>query len=96
LSSLVSSLIGCPERADAYIIPFLHDQQECGRWYLYINQQNEICILVGYSELTILTDPENDYSEKFRLEILNNTYVCALSFEEFIYRFWLEDMISWY
>ncbi|HLG77123.1 MAG TPA: hypothetical protein VKX46_11965 [Ktedonobacteraceae bacterium] len=38
---------------------------------------------------------ENEEEHIDRATATANTYVCALSFEEFIYRFWLENTL-WY
>jgi hypothetical protein len=62
-------------------------------WYLYLTPQGEHCILVSYAWLDSLADPiYNDLTEE---EAINGTYVCSSSFETFLYRFCIENII-WY
>jgi hypothetical protein len=71
-----------------YYIRFLNDQQDVLMWYLYLKPDGESCVVVSdipfeaIDELEIPTDA-----------IKANTLYCAESFEAFIYRFWLENII---
>lgn len=94
--SLPDDIVPCLEHEDdAFVIPFLRDQQDCCAWYLYINRRNETCVLVAGLELIEFLDPEiaAEISAEDRQDILDGTKVCSTSFETFIYRFWLENTI---
>lgn len=86
----LSKIVPCPGSAGRYILRFLNDQQGCLTWYLYMTPRGEHCILVSSAFLDSLAD--EPFSEE---EAIKGTYVCASSFETFLYRFWLENML-WY
>ncbi len=96
---LSKKIVPCPGSENGYIIRFLNTCQWLNAWYLYITPQGEHCILVAAPWLDVLNDPECPSSiteEERRMAFEGeDTYVCASSFEEFIYRFWLENVI-WY
>jgi hypothetical protein len=100
---LSEKLVPCPGREEDYIIRFLNAAQGQIAWYLYLTAQGEHCVLVGYPLLDLLSDPESpEYSaqgitEKERRMVFEGrgVYVCASSFEEFLYRFWIENIL-WY
>lgn len=91
----VDTILPHPSIEHGYIIRFLNDQQDVLLWYLYLNTAGEHCVLVSYVLLEELNNPE--YVENPAIwdsaAIARSTYVCALSFEEFIYRFWLENVL---
>jgi hypothetical protein len=71
-----------------YLIRFLNDQQAVLLWYLYLTPQSESAIVVS----PILFDEEE--LDKTPAEAIHaNIEFCAPSFEEFVYRFWLESTI---
>lgn len=106
LHDLVPSCTACyfdlPEKATpftwlgekGYIFHFYRDQQDCLFWYFYIRENGEYCILTTefpfYSdedmkELTTNYKPEEYFEE--------NLFYTAETFEEFIYRTWIENII---
>lgn len=89
----LSEIAPCPGSEEGYIIRFLNDSQGCLMWYLYVTPYGDLCILVSYAWLDMLTDPQ--YNEISEEEAIEGTYVCASTFETFLYRFWLENTI-WY
>lgn len=86
----LSKIVPCPGSEGRYILRFLNDQQGCLTWYLYMTPQGEHSVLVSFAFLDLLAD-EHCTEE----EAIKGTYVCSPSFEEFLYRFWLENNL-WY
>lgn len=86
-----------------YIVRFMNARQGQIAWYLYLNRQGEHCVLVGFPLLDVLHDPESPASMQEQITEQEHTMVregrgatiCAFSFEEFVYRFWIENTI-WY
>jgi hypothetical protein len=96
---LSESIVPCPGSKDGYVIRFLNDQQFVQLWYLYLTSQGDHCVLVTHPRFHDLAESpayaEPFQSEEERQEVLRGVYVCAPSFEAFLYRFWLENTI-WY
>jgi hypothetical protein len=100
---LSKKLVPCPGSEKGFILRFLNAAQGQIAWYLYLTPQGGHCVLVGYPLLDLLNDPEDpEYrdqgiTEEERNMVLegNGVYVCASSFEEFLYRFWIENIL-WY
>ena len=100
---LSKRLVPCPGREKGFILRFLNAAQGQIAWYLYLTPQGEHCVLAGYPLLDMLSNPEDiDYitegiTEEERSDVLEGRgiYVCASSFEEFLYRFWIENIL-WY
>jgi hypothetical protein len=90
---LSSEIVASPANEGGYLIRFLSDSQGCLFWYLYLTETGEHCIVVSDklfgSEGELLHDDEEieDSGEE--------SYICfcAQSFEEFIYRFWIENEV---
>jgi hypothetical protein len=70
---------------EGYLIRFLIDRQGVIGWYLYLTPQGKQAILVGYPWFD---DPDDD-----SLHAIALPDICASSFEEFLYRFWVENML---
>lgn len=80
------------------LIHFLSDSQSCAHWYLHTLPSGDSVVLE--SEDLYCYEPEHsDWTENpaCRLESLDITgqdfAVCATSFSEFLYRFWIENEI---
>jgi hypothetical protein len=74
------------------IIQFLVDQQGVLRWYLFADSFGNQAVLCSGEIFGFVYEPEEEplteidlFKEDFRL--------CAASFQEFIYRFWLENEV---
>lgn len=101
--TLSEKMVACPGSEEGYIVRFLNARQGQAAWYLYLTPQGNHCILAGFPLLDLLHDSESPkYIEKRITEEERSmaftgkgAYVCALSFEEFLYRFWLENIL-WY
>lgn len=81
-------IVQLPIDDGGFLIRFYNDQQDVLLWYLYLTPQSESCIVVS----DVMFDSVNlegvtPQQIKARLEF------CAGSFEEFIYRWWLENDI---
>ncbi len=87
----------CPESEGGYIVCFLHDQQDVLLWYLYLTPEGEQCVLVSPVDLEKQASDQAqqmpEKREQWRQAIRANTFVCAPTFTEFVYRFWLENSI---
>lgn len=101
-SSLSEHPIPSPVEPGAFLIGFLNDQQDCVTWYLYLRPSGETFVAHAYGLEYALDDdtpanlhpgmfPANldpeDYDEYARI------YWCAPSFEQFAYRFWIENRL---
>jgi len=88
---------------DGYLISFLHDQQDVLLWYLYLTPTGAQRVVVSPYDYDGDDDdaaapghvPADDgkLTEQQRAAIIANTFVCAPTFEAFLYRFWLENTI---
>ena len=90
--SLSDDIIPCPGSEQGYIVRFLNDQQEVLLWYLYLTPAGEQRVLVSPYSLEEVAQ-RGPLSDEWRQAILANTFECAPTFAEFIYRFWLENVI---
>jgi len=76
------------------LIHFLSDQQSVLEWLLYVGPDGSEAVLVSLEHLGF-DYGEGEESEPRRLIDLSNQppalYVCSESFEEFLYRFWVEN-----
>ena len=73
---------------EGYFIRFLHDQQDVLLWYLYVNPKGEHCVVVTPIWL------EEALNEGVPQDVIQaNIWFCAPEYEEFIYRFWLENTL---
>lgn len=85
----------CPGSEQGYIVRFLNDQQDVLTWYLYLTPAGEHCVLVSPYAMDSEDDAHRSTAEQeqARNAIIANTRICASSFEEFMYRFWLENVL---
>jgi hypothetical protein len=75
--------------ADGFLLRFLHDQQECAFWYLYLNADgSDHCVVSSYEYFDA---DDMDYE----IEVVKETdfHIWETSFERFMSRFWLENEI---
>lgn len=85
---LAPSIIPNPTEDDSFLINFLHDQQEVLLWHLLLNRAGEQYVVVS----PISLDSEDVEIAGIPADVLQaNIFICAFSFEAFIYRFWLEN-----
>ena len=73
--------------AGGFTVRFLRDQQDCLFWYLAVGGVHDgrvLCSPLHFDEVEQTVAPE---------DVARNTWVVASSFEEFVYRFWLENVL---
>jgi len=85
---LSERIVQLPIDDGGYLIRFLNDQQDVLLWYLYLTPQGENCVAVS----SIMFDHE-DLDRVPAKSIQANLEYCAPSFEAFLYRTWLENVI---
>lgn len=91
----LSQLAFCPgDKEQGYVLRFLHDQQDCLIWHLYLSPQGDEYVLVSGTYLDLVyTDPD-EIGPITEEEAIAQTWICAPSFEAFLYRFWIENVIG--
>jgi hypothetical protein len=102
-SLYVAQLEPCPGSEDGFVARFMNDQQDCVLWYLYLTRHGEEAMLAvrdpypdapsPYLERLVRLDEDGPLTDEQRRAVLANTFVCAPSFEAFIYQWWLEATI---
>jgi hypothetical protein len=98
--SSLSRPVASPVEPGAYLVRFLRDQQDCVFWYLYLRPSTE-AFVVHSSELVEhldFLDPDErfefgdeDPTELQPAALTTEIHWCAPSFEQFAYRFWIEN-----
>lgn len=88
-----STILPCPGSKDGYIIRFLQDNQGCVAWYLYLSPNGQECVLASSVHLDMMAAHPETFGNLSQEEAMEQTYVCALSFEAFLYRFWIENVL---
>jgi|GEM_PF-1083442 len=92
-----------PERG--CLIHFLSDQQWCLHWYLYLNEAGEERVLCSPNDYGMYPEKDRMGEEgrtaaavaadgAFDIATMEMG-ICARSFSEFIYRFWIENELWW-
>ncbi|MFD8809356.1 hypothetical protein [Streptomyces sp. NPDC059597] len=80
----LSGPIPSPVEPGAFLVRFLRDQQDCVIWYLYLRASGEAFVVHCSLDLD-----EPDALDGQQPALL----WCAPSFEEFAYRFWVENRL---
>jgi len=73
-----------PVEPGAFLVRFMSDQQDCVTWYLYLRRGKPAFVVHAYGLDFDYDDDDEDFGV---------IYGCASSFEEFAYRFWVENRI---
>ena len=89
--TLPDRFVPCPTSESGLIARFYNDQQDVLRWYLYLTPARDEYVLVTTKELE--TTPPPPLSDEDYLHVRRNTWVCAHSFTEFVYRWYIENSI---
>jgi hypothetical protein len=77
---------------DGVLLHFLSDQQYCLQWYLYASQSGDHCVVVSGETYGLQFKPDEERRDDVDLS-KEEMWMCAPSFTDFIYRFWLENEI---
>jgi len=85
---LSEKIVKSPGSDGGYFIRFMNDEQDAVLWYLYIDKDG------NHSVATTRYVLDSFYLYGTAIEkILEDIVICAPSFEEFVYRFWIENRI---
>ncbi|MFF5448788.1 hypothetical protein [Streptomyces sp. NPDC012888] len=92
----LSGALRSPAEEGARLVRFLRDQQDCVIWYLYLRPSGEAFVVCSHIELESAwawADAEADGERvaEFRAAAAGSLIRCADSFEEFAYRFVVEN-----
>ena len=83
--------IPSPVEDGAFMVRFLRDQQDVLFWYLYLGAAGTSA---GGSFVVCSPIPFDATDMTGRREqVLANTWWCAPEFEQFVYRFWIENVL---
>ncbi len=75
--------------ANGYLLRFLHDQQDCAFWYLYLNADGtDHCVVTSY-EFFDANNMDYEISELKETDF----QIQETSFERFLAKFWIENEI---
>ncbi|MFE9092826.1 hypothetical protein [Streptomyces sp. NPDC007264] len=98
----ISDPLPSPVEDGARLVRFLRDQQDCVFWYLYLRPSGETFVVfsgVDYEEYAARKadgeEKSGDEASRHREAHRRAIGWCAPTFEEFAYRFWVENRI-WY
>ncbi len=89
--SFSGRLIDCPGTADGHLLRFMNDQQCVLLWYLYFQPGLVPAVAVGVPDFG--DDAQGDILDDIVTPL--ELRLCAPTFEEFMWRFWMENTI-WY
>ncbi|GAA1680361.1 hypothetical protein GCM10009765_31970 [Fodinicola feengrottensis] len=70
----------------AYLVRFMRDSQDLLFWYLHLDQENPPFVVVSSFNFETAADLDPE-------EALDQLWFCGPEFEEFLYRFWIENEI---
>ncbi|MET9963856.1 hypothetical protein ABZ128_33090 [Streptomyces sp. NPDC006326] len=88
----LSGPLPSPAEDGARLIRFLRDQQDCVIWYLYLRPSGETFVVCSHLELeSAYEEVEEEHLAAFREAAAASLVRCAGSFEEFAYRFVVEN-----
>jgi hypothetical protein len=90
---LFERLPPCPGRERDVLIPFLVDQQTVVVWYLVLSRYVGSFVVASFADVLGLLEVEDPAGA--RATFVDDAVVCGRSFEEFLHRFWLENVL-WY
>jgi hypothetical protein len=72
-----------------HLLRFMNDQQACLLWYLHLRSAGEHTVVVGAPSW--LDEPRGETLDD--AVVVSELVTCASSFEEFVYRFWMENTL---
>lgn len=90
---LSEQLLPSPNNDGGYLIRFMVDSQTLVIWYLYLHPNGLQFIGTGFTEWQQDYDQNASFDQVISVKQL---WSCAPSFEEFLYRYWLENKLFFY
>lgn len=80
---------------DHFLLRFMNDSQNCVMWYLHFRRGEHVGVVAS----NYFIEPEifelMEYEAIKREDVFRDALLCADTFTEFLYRFWIESSI-WY
>ncbi|MFI6148738.1 hypothetical protein [Streptomyces sp. NPDC051109] len=90
--SNLSGPLRSPAEEGARLVRFLRDQQDCVIWYLYLRPSGEAFVVCSPVELESAGwGSDGEPAEEVRVAVASSLMRCAGTFEEFAYRFVVEN-----
>jgi len=78
-----------------FLLRFVNDSQSCVMWYLWLSREGNSGVVASH----YFFEPEifdvMEYKDVDRKDLVPEAFLCADTFTEFLYRFWVENSI-WY
>ncbi|WP_405827975.1 hypothetical protein [Streptomyces sp. NBC_00105] len=88
----LSAALRSPAEEGARLVRFMRDQQDCVIWYLYLRPSGEAFVVCSHLELESAEAwLAGERADEFREAAAGSLIRCAGSFEEFAYRFVVEN-----
>jgi len=78
-----------------YLLRFVNDSQSCFMWYLRLGREGNVGVVVSDYFLEPEIFDAMECEEVKREDLFQEALLCADTFTEFLYRFWVENTI-WY
>jgi len=78
-----------------YLLRFVNDSQSCVMWYLCLGREGEAGVVASDYFLEPEIFEAMEYEGVKREDLFPNAFLCADTFTEFLYRFWVENT-NWY
>lgn len=95
----VAKPVPSPVERGAYLVTFLRDQQDCAFWHLYLRPSGETFVVHTFEPLErfeLFAARNGGEPSAADLEHMTQAiFWCAPTFEEFAFRFWIENRL-WY
>ncbi|MEU9034014.1 hypothetical protein AB0D45_03765 [Streptomyces sp. NPDC048352] len=90
--SHLSGPLHSPAEEGTRLVRFLRDQQDCVIWYLYLRPSGEASVVFSHVELESAGWwAQGEPTEEARAAVASSLTRCADTFEEFAYRFVVEN-----
>jgi hypothetical protein len=93
--ALSEDFIPLLEAEGHFLLRFLNDSQSCVMWYLYLNPEGNAGVVASPCFFEPKLFEVMEYEDLKREELSREACLCADTFTEFLYRFWIENSI-WY
>ncbi|MEU9305556.1 hypothetical protein [Streptomyces sp. NPDC048269] len=88
----LSGPLQSPAEDGARLVRFLRDQQDCVIWYLYLRPSGEAFVVFSHLDLELAgQELDEAQADGFRAAAADSLVRCASTFEEFAYRFVVEN-----
>jgi hypothetical protein len=78
---------------EGWLINFLADSQACAFWLLYTGSDGEAVVVTEYPPGFEFSEEDARSQQRDPGSLADDASVCAASFSEFLYRFWIENEI---